>query len=392
MGYVVFRAMDQTRFTVDRNVRNFRSEMRADWNAFLDQFPDPEGTLRDLAFQTFIASANAPDYENLVPKNRLLQILASFPDMRDAFTRLNPELIQWDSPTFADRVTRFPGPGDAVYVPQANLRLFVDRSLPSQGTSAYFYRVRAVDALGNAGPMGASTPPVWLRNTAPLPAPRISAIQPGDRHILLEWPTSRDARAAEYQVHRARLSELNQNAWTNVADLPISATVGDRASKISVDDTSAELRPYVDFAYKVKLIDSDGGESESAVRIGRAFDHSIPAEPTWQRTAWVRLDDTGQELPWDDAAVGVPAVAITLTHQDAKVALLVEREDSGSWMSVGSWLRTPSRDAAADNLDYTVHDIRAEPSDEQRYRVKVMSYAGIPRLVHDVHVVAAVEV
>jgi len=203
LGYVVYRALDEALFAIDRRVRGTRSKVRANWNAFLDQFPDPEGTLRDQAFDLFVTQANPPDYASLNPKNRLLHILASFPDVLvDAFTRLNSELIAWDDAKYADRPTETAGPGEGAYAPQANRRLYIDRSLPRLGKNAYFYRVGGVDSLGNVGPVSVSTPPIWLRDLEVPRTPILAPVTNGDRWIELRWTAVPEA--TRFLVYRGR--------------------------------------------------------------------------------------------------------------------------------------------------------------------------------------------
>jgi hypothetical protein len=199
MRYVVYRAIDETLFDVDRRVRSRRPQARANWDYVLDQFPDPDGTLRDLAFEAFVAQENAPDYRRL--SNRLLQILASFPDVEEAFTKLHPEPISWEDPEYADR------------------------SLPGQGSNWYFYRVKAIDLQGNAAPLSASTPPIHLPIIPPPRAPVITSIVGGDRQITLAWVSSQED-LIEYRIYRAPSAEAagDLHQMQKVATVPVDQT------------------------------------------------------------------------------------------------------------------------------------------------------------------------
>jgi hypothetical protein len=356
MGYAVHRALDEALFAIDRRVRDSRSKARAEWNAFLNQFPDPEGAVRDVAFDVFIRQANPPDYAGLSPRNRLLQILASFTDVAEAFARLNPELIEWDDTLFADRATQTPGPGETPYVPQpANRRLYIDRSLPVEGTSAYFYRVRSVDAFGNAGVLSISTPPVWLLDDTPPRAPAATSATGGAGTVALNWWSNREPDLREYRVYRTSDPERARDVRFMDLVTTLAVPAGDpaaRPAEVSWEDPA--VVPYADLRYRLAAVDTSGNESSpSAPLAARAFS-SQPPEPPAAAAAW-----TG--------AGAARVVRVTWPARPG-VAVLVERAAPGgaAWRTIG-WTA-----AGAGSAD----DSGADPAAGAEYRLRARDASG----------------
>ncbi len=353
--YVVYRALDETLFDVDRRVRSSRSKARNDWHSFLSQFPDPDGTLRDEAFNIFVTQANPPDYQEL--SNRLLQILASFPDLEGAFTKLHPDPISWDDPEYADWVTEIAGPGEAAYVPNSNLRLYVDESLPGQGSNRYFYRVKAIDVQGNAASLSVSTPPIWLRRVVVPHTPILTAVTGSDGEIVLRWVSNREPDVAAYHVYRA-------NAPERVRDLKLMDRVhivavaagAPEARSVEVEWRDTTVIVYMEHYYRITAVDGVGNESPpTAPAVVRSYS-TLPLEPpSGAVPQWMGIGtDRFVRLTW----VARPGVAV-----------LVQRRVAGTtaWRTVGMW-----SEPGAGTLD----DLGADPAELHEYRFRARDPSG----------------
>jgi hypothetical protein len=387
MRYAVHRALGETLFNVDQRVGPLRSKLRSDWDWFLGQFPNLDGTLRDTAFAKFIVRATEPEYPAL--SNRLLQVLASFPDVEEAFVRLNGTPIESNDPAYADRATETAGPDEPAYPPQASALLYVDGSLPARGESRYFYRVRAVDALGNVAPMSASTPPIRLRPARPQ-TPVITRVTGGDGEVAVAWVVSRDPNIRQYRLYRATSADgvqklaaadayasargtataVSADEWIHVET--VDADPSTRPTEIQCTDTDRPAR--VDQWYTVVAVRDAAMLSQgtlcsvpSPAIAGRAYDLSVPAAPRWQRSEWVKVDANGVEHAYA-VAPATAAVCLEWSGVEASDDVIVERSTPGQliWAAVAGWQAglLACRDPAVD------------ASTSYRYRIRVRRVNG----------------
>jgi hypothetical protein len=314
--------LDETLFSIDRRVGPLRAKARSEWDAFLNQFPDPDQTLQDKAFDTFIVRQAEPEYQNL--SNRLLQILASFPDVEETFTRLN---------------------GEPIDSAQGSQCIYRDNSLPAEGHNRYFYRAKAIDVYGNAAQMSVSTPPIYLRPGRPQ-APVITRVTGGDRKIMLTWVSNQDPNLLEYYVYRAD----NADATSDIGLMKKIGTVlvdpNPAARPVVVEwidppqSSGTALPGLKDFWYSVVAVNrvdpldplgrGRNVSEPSIVMRGRTFDESLPLVPTltvtWNATtpptnaliSWIsndqtRLERRGLDMPiWDSIGDWRPPGAYNL--------------------------------------------------------------------------------
>jgi len=155
---------------------------------------EPPNNLSPAARALLVESALAL-YRRL--SNDALRVLASLPDNTPVFTRLTPQPLNHRN---LSQQPNSPG----VYA-------YTDR-LEGRGRNRYFYRARSVDAAHNTGPMGLSSPPIYLPDEA-APAPvRLAKVLGGDIQAKLSWSSHPPGTAERYRIYRTDSKE-------NAADL-----------------------------------------------------------------------------------------------------------------------------------------------------------------------------
>jgi hypothetical protein len=106
------------------------------------------------------------------------------------------------------------------------------------GTTLYFYRILAVDSVGNRSSLGPSTPPVTTRVSAVPRAPRISGSRLGDCAVTLLWQHPVDGSVDRYRVYQAanpqQLAEPHL-LTPDVVSLPTVILRNDVASGVPAD-------------------------------------------------------------------------------------------------------------------------------------------------------------
>jgi hypothetical protein len=303
-----------------------------------------------------------------------LRILAGLHGNEDAFAQITLEpLDDSTEPSIFDRR----GPDDlAEHVEDLGIRAYLD-TLPGRATNRYFYRAVAVDGAHNRSGLSLSTPPVYLPKVAPPRTPVITGVVGGDRQITIQWALNREADLKEYRVYRAETEAAAKDLRGMDLVHVEQKTANDDLAHLEWTD-HLPLGPLLHF-YRVTTVDSSGNQSlPSSPATGEAYDYGPPEEPSWERITWAKFDTSGQERPWDSVDEKlVSAVAAEITTPQFKVAILLQRENNGRWESVTPWQRSPKFDQARKLWSYMFLDTGASPKAAQRYRVKLMSYAGL---------------
>lgn len=346
----IFRAVDDAVFQEDWRHRPrpplnpgdlalFPSEAR--WNALkrqqvatelnqLNSFPPtPPGKALALAF-----------YRKL--SNDGLRILAGLPGNDCAFTQITTYVLDPDDPANADRR----GPDSAAgYAPNPALRAFVD-TLDGRSTSRYFYRAAYVDGANNIGPLGLSSPPVWLPNVVPPRAPVLTRVLGGDRAITVYWASNRELDLAKYRLYRGDREADARDLRLMIMVHEETVPPGDpslRPAQMSFTDTP--LQGLVTFYYRLVAIDSAGNVSApSAIASGRGFDESLPVVPL-PAVSWVEV-------------AGVTRAQISWTSADE--TMLQRRDPGRSWVEIASWRPAGS---------YEIRDPFSDPQQTYEYRL-----------------------
>lgn len=288
----VFRALDDGLFRADWAGRALKPTLDAShlelfppaWNATTRQSAADElnqlNGFVDVTDGTGEAQAFAY-YRQL--SDAALRVLAGLPTSEAAFVQLTINPLDPDDPANADR--KGPDTPDD-FIQDPSHRAFID-ALDGRAANRYFYRAAYADGAHNLGPLGPSTPPVYLPKVVPPRAPAVTKLLGGDRTITLKWASNRDPDLAEYRVYRADREEATRDLRLMTLAHAETVPPGDpatRPAEVVWGDTP--LPAMTTFYYRLVAADASGNASPpSAVVSGRAFDDSRPAPPTWEPPA-----------------------------------------------------------------------------------------------------------
>lgn len=380
----VFRALDDSLFKADWAQRQLQPNLDA---SHADLFPPTwnAATRQSIAdalnhLNTFVVPedgtvpAQAADYYRQL-SDAALRVLAGLPTSEDAFVQLTINPLDPGDAANADR--KGPDTPDD-FLPDPNHRAFID-TLDGRAANRYFYRAAYVDGAHNLGPLGLSSPPVYLPNVVPPRTPVITKVLGGDREITLSWASNRDPDLAEYRVYRADCEDATRDLRLMTLAHTEAVPPGDPAARPAevtwVDAPAPGLKKYY---YRLCAVDDAGNRSEpSRVVVGQAYDYGLPDEPVWLRSEWVRLDEAGREHPWEEVEENlVPSVALSFTTSQENVSALVERYD-GSWRGITQWMRAAAYDETGQVWRFTFYDRTAEPTQAQQYRITLLTTAGV---------------
>ena len=320
-------------------------------------FPDDwtDALLRQAAADLLNAIAGPGDYDGL--SNNALRVLAGLPGLDRAFTQITDLPLPNTGAATANRAGPDNPPGFAV---DPALRAFIDR-LDGRARNRFFYRTGFVDDAQNPGPLGLSSPPVYLRNVAPPRRPvfiRALAGDPAagasqDRKITLVWASNREPDLAVYRLFRT--AEADNARTTRLMDLiaEIAVPAGDPALRPGENlFLDADVPGLVTFTYRMEALDTAGNRSQPSDPIAaRAFDAGLPQVPA-TTLAWVeQAGTTRAQLDW------------TTEHE----VMVQRREPGGPWIDLAQW-RAPGT--------VTVRDPFSDPTQTLSYRLLVRKYTG----------------
>jgi hypothetical protein len=180
------------------------------------------------------------------------------------------------------------------------------------------------------GPLGPSSPPVYLPKVEPPRTPAVTKVLGGDRQIAISFASNREDDLAEYRIYRAddARSARDIRLMTLVATIP--ETQSDpalRAKEQSWTDTNVvALVPY---HYRLTSRDSSQNESPpTAEVIGKAYDITPPPPPVWIDGQWV-----------DQA--GTLVVSLSWNAVDAGTDVMIQRKEArptAPWSDQSPWL------------------------------------------------------
>lgn len=357
----VFRALDDGVFKADWAQRQLQTVLDASqlelfppgWNAATRQAIADElnhlNTFVNLADGTGPAQA-AAYYRQL--SDAALRVLAGLPTSEDAFVQQTLNPLDPADASHADR--KGPDTPDD-YLPDPHHRAFVD-TLDGRATNRYFYRAAYVDGAHNLGPLGLSSPPVYLPKVVPPRAPVITKVLGGDRQITLKWAANRDPDLAEYRVYRADTEQATRDLrLMSVVGTEAVPTVGAAAQPAEIVWSDAPVPGRATFYYCLVAVDTAGNVSTpSPVFPGRAFDDSRPAPPNWNAPA---------------AGAAADEVMLSWSSTVADLRCLVQRRLTGTllWENVSGWLARGT---------YSHTDRGRNPALQYDYRLRVMDSAG----------------
>ena len=315
----VFRCMDATLFQIDA-IKGFSGTPRAAELAQANVLPQEWDTARR---QAAIAQINAltklDDYDTL--SNDALRALASLPSNAEGFTRLTRAPLSPDDTANDDHVGRNDDP--ASYQAQADRSAF-DDTLDGRARNRYFYRATSVDAAQNSGPLGVSTPPVYLPETRIPPTIAITSCAGQEQAIALSWSDRPDLGIDHYLVYRADSAAAAADL-SQMTVLPLAPMAGS-GSEGRVQFVDAPVLAFKDFYYRLVSVGGTGVRSAPSDSVrARAFQRTAVSPPTLTSV---------ERLP-------APQVGFRLSFgADADVSSLVQRrvEGASAWVTLGSWL------------------------------------------------------
>ena len=173
-----------------------------------------------------------------------------------------------------------------------------DDTLDGRGLGRFVYRVRSVDASGNAGPWSAAFPLVETRDVTAPAVPTLTSVLGGENRITTQWSAGTEPDLAEYRIWRADSRE----ALDDVRRLEPTATVPADTHRFD-DEGLPGLRT---FYYRVAAVDAAGNVSPATpATAARVVDTTPPAPPAWvaaERTA------RGVRLAWRATEAGLTCV------------------------------------------------------------------------------------
>ncbi len=275
----------------DWEVRRTRSSLGAGDVAY---FPTDWGNpLKRRGAANLLNAISAPDGYRVLT-NDALRVLAGLPGNEAAFQQVTSQALPNSGGATANRL----GPDNPAGFPlNPALRAYVDR-LDGLSTNRYFYRAAFIDQAHNIGPLGLSSPPVYMPDVVPPRAPAFTRVlagaaspnEPGDGKITLRWSSNREPDLATYRIYRTpdpaaardiRLMEL-------VKEMAVAA--GDPSTR-PAEVVWVDTPPRALVTYIYRLVATDAARNPSAPSsavAARAFDAALPEVPALT-TAWVEL-------------------------------------------------------------------------------------------------------
>ncbi|MEN3370990.1 MAG: hypothetical protein V7609_3133 [Verrucomicrobiota bacterium] len=380
----IFRALDDTLFQTDWELRKQGAPSLNPTD--LDKFPIPTwtqptrdaiaGELNKLpipaAAALFDETARAT-YAAL--SNNALRTLAGLPGNEAAFSQLTYLPLDPADTSNADRV----GPdGTDTYTPNAALCAYT-AELDGRATNRYFFRAAYVNAALTVGPLGPSSPPVYLPKVEPPRTPVITKILGGNRAITLTWAVNREPDLAEYRVYRTdderrardvRKMEKAGSVPQSVATIPMVAWID-----------SDNLLGGQTYFYRVTATDTSGNESmPSDAEAAVVVDTAIPPAPTWTEETWLTQREADNELfAWPPDGVippgHKPVLQLKWQSETPQPRFVVTRKRRGErgWSEPNA----VANKMPAEPDTFVLVDPDADSTFESSYRLQLRSSSGV---------------
>lgn len=350
------------------------------WNATEEGAVLTELTTDLDAVKALDFDTNAPvraAYEAL--SERALRVLASLLDNAEAFVQTTWQPLDPAAPSSADSA----GPdGASTYAPNSNWGAWV-AELDGRASNRYFFRYAYVNSAHDVGPLGPSTPAIYMPKVDPPRRPAITRVESGQLAITLAWAHNRELDFAQFRLYRAdnERQARDRRLMNLVASIP-KAAVKYALAEVEFTDT-ADLAGGRTYWYVLTSADTEGNESlESDAVVAMAADTRQPAAPTWRTVERVlRETGTGQLAPWPTdgflPAGFAPAARLQWSRQGDSLlySVTVRRAGEQHWSPVTS--AGPPVPLASMPMDYQYLDLGVSASGEGRsYRVAVRAPTG----------------
>ncbi len=321
--------------------------------------------LSDNALRTL---ASLPAEEGSAPK----------PGNEGAFSQLTYQPLM-HTPENADRI----GPdGSDSYVPLSALAAYL-AEIDGRAQNRYFYRAAFVNHAHDMGPLGPSSPPVYLPKVEPPRTPVITKILGGDRQITITFASNREADLAEYRIYRA------DNART-ARDIRLMDLVG-TVAQANIDPIdagtawtdSAGLIGGRQYYYRLVAVDAAGNVSPpTSPQIGVPIDARVPIAPYWVESSWHLLSVSDNVLTdWPANDIVPPGHVATLQivwvsdTPDPTFSISRRPKDRQQvWQDVT--VPAGGIDASKQPV-YSALDTKAALEADSEYRIRVRSPSGL---------------
>jgi hypothetical protein len=376
----VFRALDDAVFKADWAQRQLKLKLDPSkpelfppgWNLGLRQKVALElNALRALVKLEEDAGKALALYRKL--SDAALRVLAGSANVESAFVQLTINPLGPDNAD-ARRVGADYPDGATL---DAGEQTFID-TLDGRTDNCYFYRAAFVDAGHNLGPLGSSSPPVYLPKVTPPVSPVLTRVSGGERRIELRWVKGGEPDLSAYRVYRAADAARARDIrlMERVQELPI-ANLNVNDNELSWADET--VPPGRDFYYRLTALDSEPAPNESApskVLVGRAVDTVPPQAPEWLSAEWVLYDPaTSSTQPWPGPEAVVPTpyrAAVRLALKTSADLCTVYRRAEGekTWHAVNA---TP----APAHGQLLAFDLDATPGQKFYYRAAAANQLGV---------------
>jgi hypothetical protein len=357
----IFRALDDTLFQVDWERRASDSTQLdpTDVSSFPISTWDPStrsavatelNALGSLVSSGSFDEAVRAAYRAL--SNNSLRTLAGLPGNEKAFAQITYISLEPDDPANVDRA----GPdGSDTYAPDPS-RCAYRAELDGRSQNRYFLRAAYVNAARLIGPLGRSSPPVYLPNVIPPRPPAVAKVLGGDRQVTITWVANRETDLAEYRIYRTDNTQAAQD-WRRMTLVGTQPALADATLSPPKDFTwiDAPVPGLVTFYYRVVAVDKTNNSSVPSPKfVGRAFDDSRPGPPTWNPPTIPMTNDQ---------------IALSWSSSILDLRCLVQRRivSTAAWENISNWL--------AKGL-YGFTDYDRNPSVQYDYRLLVMDSEG----------------
>ncbi len=182
---IVFRSLDQTLFLVDWQHKRTLNLQSLTPSPFPAAWPAARQALAALELEgpAYVSNLAAPAFADAATfysalSDDAVMVLANVPDNEDAFAQITIDPLPLIDLAQADRLgpdddkATFPGPN-------ASLNAWLD-TFDGRSQNRYLYKVAFIDSAQNRGPLGKSTPPVYLPKVVPPRAPVITKVLGGN--------------------------------------------------------------------------------------------------------------------------------------------------------------------------------------------------------------------
>jgi hypothetical protein len=383
----IFRALDDTLFQTDWERRQ---QGPASLNPLdLDKFPIPTWTqpTRD-AIAAELNNLPIPAVSALFDEtaraayaalsNNALRTLAGLPGNEAAFSQLSYLPLDPADTTNADRA----GPdGTETYIPNAALCAYA-AELDGRATNRYFFRAAYVNAALTVGPLGPSSPAVYLPKVMPPRTPAIVKIASGDRCATITWTTANVDASGQYLLYRTKEDRRLRDVRLMEQVATIKAVALDPGTA-KADWTDRYLVGGHTYHYCLVLIDADGNASTPSKPASLFVPDEIPPSPAaWTAQDWMIQDVNSNALiAWPTDGV-VPAgyrPTLRLKWEASTVGLsfVISRSE----LRRPGWHLVARGDGAlyagAQPGEFVCVDPDANPVVDLQYRIRVCNAAGL---------------